>query len=278
MTQSELSAQHRQRPFLKWLGNKYRCIDIILKTLPDGHRLIEPFSGSCAVFLNSHFKRYLLGEKSADLIYLYTCLQKEGLPFIRAAKRYFTPQFNQEAVFYKKREEFNRTEDPRKRALLFLYLNRHGYNGLCRYNRQGGFNVPFGRYDSPYFPEKEMIFFHSKSQGIRFIHADFKETIKRAKKGDVVYLDPPYAPLTDSANFTAYTHTRFGEDEQRVLANMAQRLADRGIPVLISNHDTPFTREIYQNATLKTFDVQRFVSCKGHARQSVKELLALYGS
>lgn len=249
---------------------------MIMTSLPKGRRLIEPFAGSCAVFLNSRYKHYLLGEKSADLIHLYTHLQEEGADFIQESRQYFKNKYNQEKMFYKLRQEFNATTHPRKRALLFLYLNRHGYNGLCRYNLQGGFNVPFGRYESPYFPEKEMLYFHKKSQGTRFIHADFKDTIKKVKKGDVVYFDPPYAPLSHSANFTAYTHTRFGEQEQRSLAQLSEKLANRGIPVLISNHDTPFTREIYQNASLTSFDVQRFVSCKGEDRKPVKEILALY--
>lgn len=267
-----------RRPFLKWLGNKYRCINIILAQLPQGQRLVEPFAGSCAVFLNSQYKHYLLGEKSADLIHLYTHLQQEGPDFIQEARQYFKKKYNQEKTFYKLRQTFNATEHPRERALLFLYLNRHGYNGLCRYNQQGGFNVPFGRYDSPYFPEKEMLFFYQKSQGIQFIHADFKDTIRKVKKGDVVYFDPPYAPLSSSANFTAYTHTRFGEEEQRSLALLAEKLANRGIPALISNHDTPFTRKIYRNASLTSFDIQRFVSCKGENRRPVKEILALYGA
>lgn len=266
----------RQRPFLKWLGNKYRCINIILDTLPEGKRLVEPFAGSCAVFLNTQYKHYLLGEKSADLISLYTCLQQEGPLFIREAKRYFQQKYNEKEAFYSLRQRFNRTRSPKKRALLFLYLNRHGYNGLCRYNQKGGFNVPFGQYNAPYFPEKEMIYFYQKSQGTQFIHADFTDTIKQVKKGDVVYFDPPYAPLSSSANFTAYTHSRFGEREQRQLAELSEKLASKGIPVLISNHDTGFTRDIYKRASLTTFKIQRYVSCKGHERKPVNEILALY--
>lgn len=275
-TTMDVITSQRTRPFLKWLGNKYRCLDNILPNFPEGRRLVEPFAGSCAIFLNTSFKTYLLGEKSADLIHLYSFLQQEGAPFIAQAKNYFRPKYNQEAIFYKLRDDFNQATNKRKRALLFLYLNRHGYNGLCRYNLKGGFNVPFGRYDAPYFPEKEMDYFHQKSQGVSFLYADFQDTIKQAKKGDVVYFDPPYAPLSNSANFTGYTHTKFGEEEQHVLANLAQGLANRGIPSLISNHDTPFTRALYQNASVTSFKVQRFISCKGNKRKPVRELLALF--
>ena len=137
------------RPFLKWLGNKYRHIDKLLRLLPDGKRLVEPFAGSGAVFLNTSFNHYLLGEKNADLVSLYQHLQAEGESFIEDCKRLFKPRYNQAKAYYKLRDSFNASKNHRERAIMFLYLNRHGYNGLCRYNLNGGFNVPFGLYKSP---------------------------------------------------------------------------------------------------------------------------------
>lgn len=96
--------------------------------------------------------------------------------------------------------------DPLRRAVLFLYLNRHGYNGLCRYNLRGEFNVPFGRYKKPYFPEAELYHFAEKAQNAEFYCESYEECMQRADSRTVVYCDPPYAPLTATANFTAY-HT-----------------------------------------------------------------------
>lgn len=182
------------RPFLKWAGNKFRIIERVKKKLPEGRRLVEPFTGSGAVFLNTDYDEYLLCDSNRDLIELYTILRDEGELFIEEARRYFNGKHNNEASYYELREEFNLSRSHEKRAALFLFLNRHGYNGLCRYNAKGRFNVPFGRYKRPYFPEKELRAFHHKAQRAEFILGDFEQTMKQTKTGDVIYCDPPMSP------------------------------------------------------------------------------------
>lgn len=159
---------------------------------------------------------------------------------------------------------------------MFLYLNRHGYNGLCRYNQQGIYNVPFGLYVKPYFPETEMRYFYQKAQTATFIKRDFRETFQLAQPGDVVYCDPPYAPLVQLSNFSTYTQKKFGEKEQIILADLAKESAARGICVVISNHDTEFTRQQYIGAEIKSFTVKRSISCRGSNRGSANELLAIF--
>ncbi|MEJ2435177.1 MAG: Dam family site-specific DNA-(adenine-N6)-methyltransferase [Pseudolabrys sp.] len=268
----------RLRPFLKWAGNKYRIIERILGMLPPGGRLIEPFAGSAAVFLNSDYERYLLADTNADLINLYKILKHEGTAFIDECAPLFTARNTRPERYYRLREEFNRCEEPRRRAALFVYLNRHGYNGLCRYNASGGFNVPFGRYKQPYFPSSEMLAFHQKAQAVRAVFRpwDFTRVIESAKPGDVIYCDPPYVPLSASANFTTYSPGGFALEQQCSLARHAARAARRGIPVLISNHDTQFTQDAYQGAQLDQFQVRRYISCNGQRRKSAGELLALF--
>ncbi|MDH5407323.1 MAG: Dam family site-specific DNA-(adenine-N6)-methyltransferase [Gammaproteobacteria bacterium] len=265
------------KPFLKWAGNKYRIMDRIQRLLPDGKRLIEPFVGSGAVFLNTDYDRYLLTDSNADLISLYQYLQTEGTDFIHYCKRFFNGKHNTSELYYKRREEFNKTSDLRKKAALFLYMNRHGYNGLCRYNSKGGFNVPFGRYKQPYFPAKEMLSFHAKSQQAEFRVAGFDHTITTARPGDVIYCDPPYYPLSASANFTAYSSGGFTKEQQMLLAELAEQSIRSGIPILISNHNTRFTLSVYRNATdVEKFPVRRFISCNGNKRGHAGELLALF--
>jgi DNA adenine methylase len=264
------------KPFLKWPGNKYRIIERIKVLLPAGSRLIEPFVGSAAVFLNTDYPTYSLTDANEDLITLYQLLQQEGPDFIRYAKPFFDSRHNRPEAYYDFRVEFNTTEDRRLKAALFLYLNKHGYNGLCRYNLTGGFNVPFGRYKVPYFPEKEMEYFWQKAKNAEFLHADFTDTMANAISGDVVYCDPPYVPLSQTANFTSYSANSFGMSEQLQLATLAQDLAKRGITVLISNHDTPWTQQMYQSAEILPFDVQRNISCNGANRGKAAEMLALF--
>jgi DNA adenine methylase len=264
------------KPFLKWAGNKYALIERIRPLLPAGKRLIEPFTGSAAVFLSTDYASAILTDRNEDLISLYQILQKEGDRFIADAQKLFTAGNNSEDVYYAFRQEFNSTGNKRRKAALFLYFNRHGYNGLCRYNAKGGFNVPFGRYTKPYFPAKEMQEFYLRSQCAEFKVADFRETMLQAKAGDVVYCDPPYVPLSRTANFTSYAATGFGEAEQKALAGLAETLAARGVTVVISNHDTDYTAGAYHHASLLRFQVQRNISCNGHNRTKAKELLALF--
>lgn len=271
----------KQRPFLKWAGGKFRVLPHILLALPPGKRLIEPFVGSGAVFLNTVFDSYRLADINPDLIGLYQTLQDQGDAFIEYAQRWFTAKNNSADRYYALREKFNKLDidkekDRREKAALFLYLNRHGYNGLCRYNSDGGFNVPFGKFKAPYFPAEEMRAFHLKSQRAEFVCADFRSVMKAAKKNDVIYCDPPYVPLTATASFTAYARSAFGPTEQFDLAAAAAALRRKKVPVLISNHDTPITRELYQSADLTAFPVRRFISCNGTRRNNASELLARY--
>lgn len=266
----------KTRPFLKWAGSKYRSIEILLNCLPSGSRLIEPFTGSGAVFLNSNYSTYLLAEKNGDLINLYQYIQQEGLPFIQYCKHLFKNENNCAVKYYQFRAEFNTTTDLRLKSALFLYLNRHGYNGLCRYNQCGWFNVPFGRYIKPYFPYLEMTHFHQKSQHAQFICEDFRQTFSIAKKGDVIYCDPPYAPLSASANFTAYTNTKFNAEDQIELVYLAKASAARGIAVVISNHDTAVTRCYYGDNRVISFPVLRNINCIANKRQAVNELVAVF--
>jgi DNA adenine methylase len=267
---------NRTKPFLKWAGSKYRCLDSILTTLPKASRLIEPFTGSGAIFVNSNYTNYLLAEQNNDLVTLFHCLQQEGLQFIDYCEQLFSRDNNCAERYYQLREEFNRCQLPRKRASLFLYLNRHGYNGLCRYNQRGIYNVPFGRYIKPYFPRHEMLFFHSKCKQATCVQNDFRETFSMAEAGDIIYCDPPYVPLSASANFSSYTDKVFSQNDQIELAQLAMISANKGITVIISNHDTPFTRQHYQQGDIISFPVKRYISCHALNRATAQELVAVF--
>ena len=265
------------KPFLKWPGGKHRVVHRIRERLPQGRRLVEPFVGSGAVFLNTAYPTAWLADINADLIALYQAVQTTGPDFIEAARPFFTPENNRPDRYYEHRARFNACADPWERSTLFLYLNRHGYNGLVRYNSAGHFNVPFGRYTRPYFPETELAAFAAASQRAVFQCADFRAVMEAAEPGDVIYCDPPYIPLSATANFTDYAGGGFGPQDQQDLAALARRLATRDIPVLISNHETAWSVELYSGAQLDRFPVARFISCDGNHRDPARELLALFG-
>lgn len=265
------------KPFLKWAGGKARLVERIKAVLPPGRRLVEPFVGSGALFLNTEYDEYLLADANRDLINCYRQLQQGGPAFIDVCASYFTPANNQPDAYYALRTRFNVTADAVEKAALFVYLNRHGYNGLCRYNGAGGFNVPFGRYVRPYFPRNEMLYFWRKAARCVFVVADFVTTLQATAPGDVVYCDPPYVPLSATAHFTSYNADGFSLASQRRLAQEAEAAARRGVPVVISNHDVPFTRDIYANANAHVFfDVQRNISCDRLHRTAAAEMLAVF--
>ena len=214
----------KSRPFLKWAGGKYRLTDEINRLLPKRKQcLVEPFVGAGAVFLNSHFERYILADINPDLIHLFNIVKQDVEGYIQACKPvFFHPDANTESYYYTKRKEFNQSTDAFQRAVLFLYLNRFGFNGLCRYNAKNEFNVPFGAYKTHYFPEEELRFFAAKAQSAVFICADFQQTFQMADEDCVIYCDPPYAPISQNSNFTNYSGNEFSIAHQHDLANLAK--------------------------------------------------------
>lgn len=265
------------RPFLKWAGNKVNLADKLTSLLPAGKTLIEPFVGSGAVFLNTKYQKYILCDINADLISLYQTIQECGAQFIVDAKKYFSDRNNSPTAFYRLRTEFNKTRDSYTKACLFLYLNRHCYNGLCRYNQSGEFNVPFGKYKRPYFPELELHQFYVSSRCATFYCEPFKNAFARAKKDSVIYCDPPYIPLSLTSNFTSFASGGFSLDDQRELARLATIYRKRNIPTLISNHDVAIAREIFSEAKFHKIQVRRRISADASKRTDAAEILALYG-
>jgi DNA adenine methylase len=268
----------KTRSFLKWAGGKYSLIDTITDHLPPGNKLVEPFVGAGTVFLNTDYERYLLNDINADLINLFNELKDNADSLIADMRELFEPKCNTKESFYALREKFNRSTDEYERSVIFLYLNRHCYNGLCRYNLSGGFNVPFGAYARPYFPEEELAFFSEKAQRAIFTCESYAKTFQRARKGAVIYCDPPYVPLSKTASFTTYAKAGFTLDDQAKLATLAETTAfTRHIPVLISNHATTWTRKIYeQSSHIEIIKVARTISHKGGNRSPVDEIFALY--
>lgn len=267
----------KTRAFLKWAGGKYSLVEAITSRLPRGRVLVEPFVGAGSVFLNTHYEAYLLADINPDLIDFYNLLKTEPERLMQEARHLFVERNNQRDAYFELRDVFNQCRDKRTRAALFLYLNRHGYNGLCRYNRKGGFNVPFGKYKRPYFPEDELWAFADKAQKATFICECYSRTFERLEADHVVYCDPPYVPLSNSANFTTYAANGFSLDDQALLARLARHtVQERQIPVLISNHATPLTYELYRGALLDEIQVKRTISRSVTGRNKVGELLALY--
>lgn len=270
------------KPFLKWAGSKTKLISKIKAFSENRDIFIEPFVGSGAVFLNMNgYNHYYLYDINPDLINIFKTLQVEGKEFIDYCELFFNDMNNKEDEYYKLRKRFNviRKSQNRESAALFLYLNRHCFNGLCRYNLKGEFNVPYGKYKKPYFPRIEMEYFHLKSQNAEFINADFREAFKESEKYDscFIYCDPPYVNDIDNKNegFTSYSKDGFTNKDQIDLAECANETKHL---CLISNHSTSFTKDIYSKANIIEFEVKRFIAANKDNRRNASELLAVFNS
>lgn len=266
-----------RKPFLKWAGAKTKVSRLLRTLMPAGDfRFIEPFVGSGAVFLNTNYRRGLLADSNEDVINLYKLLKENGEEFIADCKGLFSTRNNAAAKFYEFRAEFNESTNQVRRASLFVYLNRHCFNGLCRFNRKGQFNTPFGKYERPYFPADEMLNFAEKLQTSELRLADFRETFALARVNDVVYCDPPYLP-TGESGFTEYSGERFLLEDHKALAELAEGAAKQGTTVIVSNHDTTASRDLYRHASSITpLLVSRTISCDGKTRNKARELIAVF--
>lgn len=267
------------QPYLKWPGSKRKLIAEISATRPTSpiHRLIEPFVGSGAVALALPFERAILTDVNADLISTHQQAISDPSGLITRLEALFVPENNNVEAFLRLREEFNTSADPDRRVELFVYLNRHCFNGLVRFSMKGRFNTPFGKIARPYLPTQEIHGFSRKLRDASVAVSDFRDTMAKAGMGDFVYCDPPYLPLAASSNFTAYSAGGFSSDAHEELVTAAQDAAERGATVVIANHDTPHARKIYGDADeVRSLRVLRTISCKGYGRGEAPELMAIY--
>lgn len=254
---------------LKWPGSKSRIMPVLAKHLPEGDRLVEPFAGSCAVMIATDYPHYLVADINQDLINLYQVI-KNDVEYVIKEGRYLFGARNDSEAYYKTRQEFNlRHGGAIERALYFLYLNRHGYRGMCRYNLSGHFNVPYGNYKNTYFPENEMRAFAEKAQRATFICADFTETLNMLKTGDVVYCDPPY-----DGTFAEYHGGGFGKDKQYELASVLGNVANRH-PVIASNSNTSLIKSLYRQFDLHQITAPRSIGVAAGKGKSAEEIIAV---
>ncbi|EBX7469620.1 TPA: Dam family site-specific DNA-(adenine-N6)-methyltransferase [Salmonella enterica subsp. enterica serovar Paratyphi B] len=272
-------------PFLKWAGGKRRSLDTLQRWLPSPDEvecLVEPFVGGASVFLGTDYRQYLLADINADLIDVYLHVRDNPSGLVRRLERLFL-HGNNETAYRENREEFNRIHAGPEKSALFIYLNQHCFNGICRYNKKGIFNVPFGRRKSAYIPEAEIMAFARKTERchVSFFHAGFEDTLKMTTTGMfsgmscAVYCDPPYLPVSQTAGFTTYSGDEFTvADHERLAGCLAELHGRKGMPVVISASDTPLSHRIYGQVGfwLNGHQVSRMVSASAASRKAAGEL------
>ncbi|MFB4665840.1 DNA adenine methylase [Enterobacter hormaechei subsp. hoffmannii] len=255
---------------LKWAGNKTAIMPELIKHLPAGPRLVEPFAGSCAVMMATDYPHYLVADINPDLINLYQVIKEDVNSFIHLVERIFS-KFTTEEDYYKCRQFFNTVPlEPIEKAAYFLFLNRHCYRGLCRYNQRGLFNVPYGNYKKPYLPVDEIRAFAEKAVRATFICASYDETLAMLQAGDVVYCDPPY-----DGTFSGYHTAGFSDDDQYDLASILVRRSSEGHPIIVSNSDTRLIRSFYRKFTLHRISTKRSIGVAAGEGKKADELIAV---
>lgn len=266
------STHARPRPFVKWVGGKRQLLPKLLPRLPDRFGTYhEPFIGGGALFFERRPATAVLSDQNERLVRTYRAIRDSVEDVIELLRGY---PHDKEFFLDMRRRDIDAGTDVEV-AAWFIYLNRTAFNGLYRVNSRNGFNVPFGRYASPRICDaKNLRACSTALQRADIRHESFESVLDRARRGDFVYFDPPYVPLTATSNFTSYTADHFGPNEQIRLRDLALELKRRGVHVLLSNSSAPFVRELYaEGFELEEVQATRAINSVGSGRGAVTELL-----
>lgn len=273
-------------PFVKWAGGKGQLLSQFERYLPNAFgRYVEPFVGGGAVFFNLYRQGRLSGKQAVlidrleELINVYRAVRDEVEGLIAELRLHepykLDPDHFYEVRAWDRQADYARRSDL-ERAARFVYLNRTCYNGLYRVNRRGQFNVPLGRHQNPTICDAENLRAASRAlRGVTLLVGDFARCLEVAGSGDFVYLDPPYHPLSNTANFTSYTSTDFGLQDQQRLARTFRELDRRGCQIMLSNSATGSIRDLYGGYEQIEVQAVRSISCKGDERGALSELLVM---
>ena len=263
-------------PILKWVGGKRQLMKEILSVFPRDYRARtyhEPFVGSGAVFFKVKPRKGSINDINPRLINFYKVVRENPTELIEEARNYVY----EKKTYYKLRGRFNQGNLPEvEEAALFLYLNKTCYNGLYRVNSRGEFNVPFGRYKNPKIVDPNRIHEASRAlANIEILNQDFTYVTDLAERGDVCYLDPPYDPVSETADFTSYSRNGFDAQEQIRLRDTCLKLDGKGVVFILSNSYTNTIKDLYEDEgfNLMTVQARRMVNSKSERRGDVKEVI-----
>jgi len=268
------------KPFIRWVGSKVQLLPALRACLPKRiTHYAEPFIGGGALFFAIQPRHAVLSDMNLRLVRTYRAIQADVEGVIATLKTYATAfescaaAGTAEGLYYHLRDTINPDAmSDVELAAWFICLNKTNYNGLYRVNAAGKFNVPYGHRKNPLICDEVTLRSCSAAlQRAVIVHRDFRET--NIPAGGICYMDSPYWPLTGTADFTSYTAEGFSWKDQTDLRDLAVRLKQRGVQVLLSNSDTPATRELYKDFEVLTVSARRNIAASTSSRASVNELL-----
>lgn len=262
------------KPFLKWAGGKTQLLGEITRRLPhEVGRYFEPFAGSAALYFYLTPRTAFLNDSNEELMLTYRVVRDQVQELLSCLTKYERAHRQDSQHYYRTRAA--QPHDEVERAARFIYLNRTCYNGLYRVNKSGQFNVPLGRYANPSICNAELLRSASAAlAGASLWSGDYHNQLAWAQRGDFVYLDPPYCPVSRYSDFKRYTKEFFYEDDQRELASVMADLTRRGCNVLLSNSAAPLVYDLYAGRyTVERVQARRNINKVGSRRQAIDELL-----
>lgn len=263
------------RPFLKWAGGKKQLLPELLARIPEHfERYFEPFIGGGALFFALQPQKAVISDINPDLVNVYQVIQSNLGALIQDLKKH---PYEKEYFYNLRnldRSSSCQTWDPIQKASRFIYLNKTCFNGLYRVNSEGHFNTPFGSYKNPTIVDEMNLRACSQAlQGVEISVGCFNSVLEKAQKNDFIYFDPPYLPLTDTANFTAYSRDGFDLEMQIKLRDLCLDLDQRGIKFMASNSSAPLILDLYQDFSIELVDATRAINSKVDLRGKIKEVI-----
>jgi len=271
----------KPKPFVKWVGGKRQLLEQFKRLNlypPIGFdkkmgRYFEPFVGGGAVFFDLLPEKAYLSDLNNELVVTYNVIKSDVESLIKSLKKHK----NTKDYFLKIRAQKSEDLTDLQIASRFIYLNRTCFNGLYRVNSKGGFNVPFAGNKNPLICDEENLRKVSKAlKNVEIKNQDYKAVLKKAKKGDFIYFDPPYYPVSKTSSFTSYTNKAFLEKEQVELRNTFDELNKKRCFLMLSNSDTPFINKIYsgiKGVRITKVDASRAINSKVSGRGKITEVL-----
>lgn len=254
------------KPILKWAGGKTQMLGDLLPKVPKSYgRYIEPFFGGGAMFFALQPENAIIADSNPELINMYRQVAENVDEVISYLKKYE----NTSEMFYAVREQDWMCLPKAEAAARTIFLNRTCFNGLYRVNKQGKFNVPYGKYANPRICDEEGLKAASKAlKKADILCGDYLLVLEHyAEAGDFVFLDPPYLPISEYADFKRYTKEQFYEEDHVELAKMIMRLQERGCHVVLTNSNHPLVHELYAPFTIDVIQTKRHISCNGSTRK-----------
>lgn len=262
-------------PIVKWVGGKRQLMFELLKNMPKNYnRYFEPFIGGGALFFELQPYNAYISDMNEELINLYQVVRDNVDELIADLQKHDISK-----DYFMEIRNIDRTDEYKnwsyvKKASRFIYLNRTCFNGMYRVNSKGEFNVPFGHYKNPrILDENNLINCSNLLKKTEIKHADFSKILKKVKKGDFVYFDPPYVPLSETSSFTSYTKDGFDIDMQFKLRDVCDELDSLGVKFLLSNSDTKLVNELYENYNIKKVFASRQINANADGRGKITEVL-----